>query len=162
MQLTPTAYEPNLLEKWRMEMVNESNIDGLLKEYTYLFCDVIKISNQRVHFENYLRGLMSELPRKSVEPIALAFVGENGVRSMQQFMKRSPLDDGAILNEYQNQLALRISSENGMLSVDGSDSVKKERARQAWGGNIVEPLEKSRVVKPVFLRRMPAITVTAL
>jgi SRSO17 transposase len=40
-------------------------------------------------------------------------------------MKRSPLDDGAILSEYQNQLAVRISSENGMLSVDGSDSIKK-------------------------------------
>ena len=125
MQLTPTAYEPNLLEKWRMEMVSESNIEQLLTEYTALYCDVIKISNQRVHFENYLSGLMSELPRKSVEPIALAFVGESGVRSMQQFMKRSPLDDGAILSEYQNQLAVRISSENGMLSVDGSDSVKK-------------------------------------
>lgn len=125
MQLTPTAYEPKLLEKWRMEMVSENKIEELLVEYTILFGDVIKIRNQRVHFENYLRGLMSELPRKSVEPIALSFVGENGVRSMQQFMKRSPLDDEAILNEYQNQLAARISSENGMLSVDGSDSVKK-------------------------------------
>ena len=125
MQLTQTGYDSSLLEKWRMEMVSESNIEGLLTEYSALFCNVIKISNQRVHFGNYLRGLMSELPRKSVEPIALSFVGENGVRSMQQFMKRSPLDDGAILNEYQNQLATRISSENGMLSVDGSDSVKK-------------------------------------
>lgn len=125
MQLTPTAYEPNLLEKWRTEMVCENNIEQLLAEYTALFCEVIKISNQRVHFENYLRGLMSELPRKSVEPIALAFAGEKGVRPMQQFMKRSPLDNDAILGEYQRQLAVRISSENGMLSVDGSDSVKK-------------------------------------
>lgn len=125
MQLTGTGYEPKLLEKWRTEMVCENRIEELLTEYTALFSDVIKISNQRVHFENYLRGLMSELPRKSIEPIALTFVGENGVRSMQQFMKRSPLDDEGILSEYQNQLALRISSENGMLSVDGSDSVKK-------------------------------------
>jgi SRSO17 transposase len=96
-----------------------------LNEYTAVFCKVIRISNQRAHFENYLRGLMSELPRKSVEPIALAVAGEKGVRSMQQFMTRSPLEDEAILREYQKQLAVRISSENGMLSVDGSDSVKK-------------------------------------
>jgi len=125
MQLTETAYEPSLLEKWRMEMVSESKIEQLLMEYTALFCGVIKTVNQRKHFENYLRGLMSELPRKSVEPIALAFTGEKGVRSLQQFMKRSPLDEAAILKEYQKQLAMRISSENGMLSVDGSDSVKK-------------------------------------
>ena len=125
MQLTATAYEPKFLEKWRTEMVSEDSIERLLTEYTTLFCEVIKTRNQRVHFENYIRGLMSELSRKSIEPIALALVGEKGVRSMQQFMKRSPLDDEAIMGEYQKQLAVRITSKNGMLSVDGSDSVKK-------------------------------------
>ena len=125
MQITQTGFDPKLLEKWRITVVAENNIVQLLTEYVMRYSSVIRITNQRKHFENYLCGLMSELPRKSVEPIALCFAGEKGVRSMQHFMKRSTLDDTAVLEEYQKQLAERISSDNGMLSVDGSDSVKK-------------------------------------
>ena len=125
MQITQTGFDANLLEKWRISVIDENNIVKLLSEYVSGYASVIKISNQRIHFENYLHGLMSELSRKSVEPIALCTVGEKGVRPMQQFMKRSTLDDDAVLDEYQKQLAQRISSDNGMLSVDGSDSVKK-------------------------------------
>lgn len=125
MQITQTGFDPNLLEKWRISVIAENNIEGLLSEYVSQYSSVIQVKNQRIHFENYLRGLMSELPRKSVEPIALCLVGEKGVRPMQQFIKRSTLNDDAILEGYQKQLAERISSDNGMLSVDGSDSVKK-------------------------------------
>ena len=125
MQMIQTGFDPKLLEKWRVSVIGENNIAQLLTEYVSRYTSVIRISNQRIHFENYLRGLMSELPRKSVEPIALCFAGEKNVRSMQQFMKRSTLNDAAILEEYQKQLCERITSDNGMLSVDGSDSVKK-------------------------------------
>jgi SRSO17 transposase len=74
---------------------------------------------------NYLMGLMSDLGRKSVEPIALKIVGEKGVRPLQQFMTRSPLKDGCILGMYQNVFAESVSSENGMLSVDSSENAKK-------------------------------------
>ena len=125
MQITKTGYDPNLLEKWRTTVVSEEKISEVLTKYLSMYKTVITISNQREHFENYVRGLMSELPRKSVEPIALNIVGEKAVRPMQQFMKRSTLDDSSILSEYQKQLAAQISGDNGMLSVDGSDSVKK-------------------------------------
>src|SRR6187455_3163094 len=36
------------------------------------------------HFDNYCRGLLSDLPRKSVEPIALA--GGAAVRTLQEFL----------------------------------------------------------------------------
>ena len=125
MQLTKTGFDAKLLEKWRVETLADNNIAQLLKEYAEQYFGAITISNQRVHFENYLQGLMSELPRKSIEPIALNIIGESGVRPMQQFMKRSTLNDNAVSDEYQKQLAKNVSSENGMLSVDGSDSVKK-------------------------------------
>lgn len=36
------------------------------------------------HFGNYCRGLLSDLPRKSVEPIALA--SGTAVRTLQEFL----------------------------------------------------------------------------
>jgi len=36
------------------------------------------------HFDNYCRGLLSDLPRKSVEPIALAC--GTAVRTLQEFL----------------------------------------------------------------------------
>ena len=124
MQITKTEYDPNLLEKWRNE-INAEQITTLLSEYVTKYDSVIKIRNQRVHFVNYLKGLMSNLARKSVEPIALKIVGEEGVRPLQQFMTRSPLSDGNILETYQNVFAKSVSSENGMLSVDSSENAKK-------------------------------------
>jgi SRSO17 transposase len=81
---------------------------------------------------------MSNLDRKSIEPIALSITGEKGVRPLQQFITRSTLDDGAVLNEYQRAFGSTTESKNGMLSVDGSDFVKKGKnsvgvARQYCG-----------------------------
>lgn len=125
MQITKTGFDPKILEQMWATALSESNIKRLLSEYVARYYSVVKIVNQRTHLETYLCGLMSELPRKSVEPIALAFAGEKGVRNIQQFMKRSTLDDNAILHEYQKQLADGVSGDNGMLSVDGSDMPKK-------------------------------------
>lgn len=68
---------------------------------------------------------MSNLDRKSIEPIALSMIGGSGVRALQQFVTRSTLDDAAVLGEYQRKLGKTITSGNGMLSVDGSGFVKK-------------------------------------
>jgi SRSO17 transposase len=124
MQLTKTEYDPLLLEKWRDE-INTEQITALLSEYIAQFDTVIKISNQRVHFKNYLMGLMSDLKRKSVEPIALKITGEKGVRPLQQFMVRSTLDDEEILGTYQKAFGEAVSSNNGMMSVDSSENAKK-------------------------------------
>ena len=124
MQMTKTEYEPKLLEKWKDE-ISSSEITELLCKYISQFEGVIGNSNQREHFKNYVMGLMSDLERKSVEPIALKITGEKGVRPLQQFMTRSPLKDENILGEYQRLIGEAISSENGMLSVDSSENAKK-------------------------------------
>lgn len=125
MQLMKSEYCPELLEKWKETAVTESGVTELLGEYAKGFEAVIRLKSQREHFENYLKGLMSKLERKSVEPIALKITSEKGVRSLQQFMTRSNIDDDEILGYYQSIVAKTISSENGMLSVDGSDIPKK-------------------------------------
>ena len=124
MQIIKTEYEPSLVEKWKEEITGEQ-ITALLKEYAEQFFEVIGNVNQREHFENYLKGLMSNLERKSIEPMALRIVGEKGVRAMQQFMTRSPLDDEKVLKKYQEIFGKTVTSSNGMLSVDSSENAKK-------------------------------------
>jgi SRSO17 transposase len=124
MQITTTEFDLKLLESWRATLIDSGNIDRLLADYAELFYDEFDNKNQSSHFLHYLRGLMSELPRKSVEPIALALYGEKGVRSLQQYLKRSTFSDNALLCRYRDLAAARLSSQNGMLSVDGSDFEK--------------------------------------
>ena len=65
------------------------------------------------------------LDRKSIEPIALSFLGEKEVRGMQQFFTRSKGWDESLFNSYKTQLSVQLSSPKGFLSVDESDFVKK-------------------------------------
>lgn len=53
---------------------------------TYLrrFCDCFLQNRTAAHFDTYCRGLLSDLPRKSVEPIALA--AGTAVRTLQEFL----------------------------------------------------------------------------
>lgn len=55
------------------------------------------------HLRDYARGLLSDLPRKSVEPIALA--AGACVRSLQQFLKACVWDEAAVRDRTQRLLA---------------------------------------------------------
>ena len=123
MQITKTDYEPGLLEKWQ-NLVSPEIITELLGSFVRKFDQVIRNVSQRIHFNVYLLGLMSDLERKSIEPIALNLVGQEAVRPMQQFLTRSSFNDDLVLENYQNLVAERLSHPGGMLSTDGSDFPK--------------------------------------
>jgi SRSO17 transposase len=55
------------------------------------------------HFDNYCRGLLSELPRKSVEPIALAC--GTAVRTLQEFLTTASWDHDRAHDTLQQYLA---------------------------------------------------------
>lgn len=59
------------------------------------------------HFQNYTRGLLSDLPRKTAEPIAL----QAGVpaRNMQQFLKACLWDYDGLVNEVQRRLRAAVA-----------------------------------------------------
>ena len=147
MQLIKTEYDAKLLEKWR-EQVSAEQITEQLSEYVELFNAVIGIRNQRAHFEKYLIGLMSNLERKSVEPIALRTMGEKGVRSLQQFMTRSTLDDEKVSERYQQLFGASVSSPNGMLSVDSSENPKKGKHSAGVGRQYCGVLGKVENCQP--------------
>src|SRR5205809_4510770 len=55
--------------------------------------------------EVYCRGLLSDLPRKSVEPIALA--AGTAVRTLQEFLRDHVWDQDQMRNQLQQRLAQR-------------------------------------------------------
>jgi SRSO17 transposase len=96
-----------------------------------------RIEHQRLGLA-YLSGLLSNLEAKSAEPMALEFLGQDGVRPLQRFMKECRWDHPAMEAKHQVSLSARIADPQGMISVDGSEFVKKGKesvgvARQYCG-----------------------------
>ena len=81
------------------------------------------------HFDTYCRGLLSELPRKSVEPIALE--AGAAVRTLQEFLVTSRWDHEAARATLQRDLAEEIAA----VPADGLGTVGviDETSCQKWG-----------------------------
>jgi SRSO17 transposase len=121
-----------------MRQMSEAEMTGLLRRYLERYRDCFVRSQQIRYFNFFIKGLLSHLDRKSIEPIALSFLGEKDVRGMQQFFTRSAGWEEAVREHYRVQLAGQLNSEEGFLSVDESDFVKKGKesagvARQYCG-----------------------------
>lgn len=86
----------------------------------------------------YIRGLLSNNEAKSAEPIALKFLGKDGVRPLQRFMKSYGWEHERVEQTNQAMLAPTVADPNGMLTVDSSEFLKKGKesvgvARQYCG-----------------------------
>jgi SRSO17 transposase len=125
MQISKTEYNKELIEKWKSDGATEEKISQELRKYLEMFNEIFKNISRVKNFGVYIKGLLSKLPRKSVEPIALEYMGENGVRTLQNFVTGSNFDDSAIHKKYQSELSQTINSQSSMLSIDPSEFVKK-------------------------------------
>lgn len=74
-----------------------------LAEYLKLFAGCFSRRPTFRHFEGYCRGLLSDLPRKSVEPMALAC--GTTVRTLQVFLRRAEWDHTGVRDVFQRRLA---------------------------------------------------------
>jgi SRSO17 transposase len=81
------------------------------------------------HFDTFCRGLLSDMPRKSVEPIALA--AGTAVRTLQEFMTTAKWDHEQARDLLQQRLASAIAA----LPADdlGAIGVIDETSSQKWG-----------------------------
>ena len=81
------------------------------------------------HFDTYCRGLLSDLPRKSVEPIALA--AGTAVRTLQEFLVTARWDHAAVRHTLQTHLGEVIAG----LPADplGTVGVIDETSCRKWG-----------------------------
>jgi SRSO17 transposase len=73
--------------------------------YLREFDDCFAQDRTREHLHTYCRGLLSDLPRKSVEPIALA--AGTAVRTLQEFLKDHVWHQGQMRDRLQQRLAQR-------------------------------------------------------
>src|SRR3954451_1172462 len=84
-----------------------------------------------VHFDNYCRGLLTDLPRKSVEPIALAC--GTAVRTLQEFLKTCTWDHPAVRDHLQRHLADALAGQPddgcGTIGIVDETSVVKQGDR---------------------------------
>lgn len=126
--------EGNLVSADLSEMASE------LVAYHQLFNDLFKRSEQRAWSELYLRGQLSSIERKSIEPMVLRLKGADraAVRAMQQFLSDGAWDDEKILERHQSIVASDLGESEAAVIVDGSGFPKQGKhsvgvARQYCG-----------------------------
>ena len=111
--------------------MTDREIVGLLPGFSgYLrqFAGCFLQARTRAHFDAYCRGLLSDLPRKSVEPMALSC--GTTVRTLQVFLADSVWDDAGMRRRLQERMAAEVRSRPsdgvGVVGViDETSAVKK-------------------------------------
>ena len=110
------------------------DLDGFLKRYAPRFYR----TEQRDHARTYIEGLLSDLARKTCEPIALDHQQERWL--IQHFVGAGLWDDEAIVSELHLHVREAIGDPLGILILDGSDFQKKGTesvgVKRQWCGRL--------------------------
>jgi len=112
--------------------MTEQEIAGLAPAFAvYLgrYRDCFLQKRTMTHFDTYCRGLLSDLPRKSVEPIALE--AGTAVRTLQEFLVTARWDQERARTRLQQDLAAAVAAipEDAV----GTVGVIDETSCQKWG-----------------------------
>jgi SRSO17 transposase len=125
MILCEPDWSPTLFEEVGINEETVAGLGALLGQYLDYFSPCFSRSAQQRNAEIYIKGLLSNLDRKSVEPIALRYADENTVRTLQQFQKSAPWNEEKMKELYQERVLANFAVPEGMVTIDGSDFVKK-------------------------------------
>ena len=107
--------------------VVEEDVENFIKELRGFhgeFSDCFLRSEPRENFFQYMVGQLSELERKSIEPIALT-VEDGKVRSMQRFVSDVVWDEPRMIHKYRNMVNDDMGDSNGVAIFDETGFVKK-------------------------------------
>jgi SRSO17 transposase len=104
----------------------EAMAEELVTSHT-TFADLFQRREQREWSAFYLRGQLSDLERKTVEPMVLAVHGPDpaAVRAGQQFLGQGAWDDTAIVVRHQRLVAESLGEPDGAVIFDGSGFPKQ-------------------------------------
>lgn len=110
--------------------LNPQEVNQLVEElgdYHAIYSPLFRRREQREWSSLYLQGLLSELPRKSIEPMVIALRGtdSNDIRAMQQFLGEGRWEDETILERHWEEVNDTLGEDDGVLMVDGSDFAKQ-------------------------------------
>ena len=114
--------------------MTEQEIAGLTPAFAgYLgrYRDCFLQSRTMAHFDTYCRGLLSNLPRKSVEPIALE--AGTAVRTLQEFLVTAKWDQERARTRLQQDFAAAVAAlpDDGV----GTVGIIDETSCQKWGAH---------------------------
>jgi SRSO17 transposase len=134
MMIQNAGYDPELIDWTEIDEAMREQIAAELVAFHGVFRDCFVRSEQRLLGLGYLRGLLSDIERKNIEAIALAFGGPTKVRCMQNFLSRYPWDETKMLERTQGLLRQSIGEREGMWCVDSTEIPKKgkESVGVAW------------------------------
>ena len=109
-----------------------------LKEFTKPYLELMPRVEMRRHVDTVMEGLLTDLERKSVEPIA-EHAGQRR-RALQHFMGESPWDPRPLIGKLCETVAQDLGEDTGVLVIDPSAFPKKGKksvgvARQ-WCGRL--------------------------
>jgi len=119
---------PSLTEKIGLKKLTDEDVRCLLAEHLSAYTPYLGRKEHHQHFVSMIQGLMSDLDRKSIEPIALSFEGTDNVRVLTKFMSDAKWKDNDMMEAYQNELTDMISAEGGMITGDDTCFPKKGRS----------------------------------
>lgn len=113
-----------------------------LERYHEIYSPLFRRREQREQSEKYLRGLLLDLPNKSVETMILHLEGDdpNAIRAAQQFISQGSWEDETILCRHWQEVDQDLGDENGVLILDGSDFAKQGKesvgVKRQWCGEL--------------------------
>jgi len=120
-----------------MEATQISRLGTRLKRFLSEFDDCFVRSEPRDHLRTYVRGQLSDLPRKSVEPMALG--SGTPPRTLQRFLESIRWDEVRLRDRGQRIVARDHSHRQALGVVDESGHPKKGRhtatVKRQWCGN---------------------------
>jgi len=108
-----------------MDVQTISGLWPRLKRYLKGFADCFGRREPAGHLETYVRGQFSNLPRKSIEPIAYEF--DTPPRTLQQFLSRAKWDEDRMRDRIQERVAAGHWHSQNVGIVDETSFVKKGR-----------------------------------
>ncbi len=138
MILRHPGWDPEVLPPLNLD---ESDVDKLSDEFEQfhqLFKDAFRRVEQIDLSQCYIQGLMSPLKRKSMEPIALGFMGPERVRSLQHFVSSGKWDLDILSDIHREEAAKTLADPDGIFNIDATEIPKKGKesvgvARQYCG-----------------------------
>ncbi|HIH62775.1 MAG TPA: IS701 family transposase [Nanoarchaeota archaeon] len=138
MMLHNYDWNPDIIEQAGITEKEVEKLTSVLEDFVADFKECFRRTENSTNGHIYLKGLLSDLERKSIEPIALRYLGPSSVRGLQNFMKNALWDDEKMLDIYQKRLSSTVSDPEAMITVDGCDIPKKGKksagvARQYCG-----------------------------
>ena len=116
--------DPYPIPKFNLEKKDITDFIQELKDFHEQFQQCFSRQEPRDNFFQYMVGQLSQVERKSIEPIALS-VKDGKVRAMQFFVSDVVWHDEEVVSVYRSMISEDMGDPDGVLIFDESGFVKK-------------------------------------